>query len=73
MALAYAAVGRLDVLHNVPVGETAEDNVVDKDKLMQDVQQETRTATQRKKLFLSKLKLTQVTQKYKEGEIKNLY
>ncbi|KAJ8710917.1 hypothetical protein PYW08_009432 [Mythimna loreyi] len=67
VASAYAAVGRLDVLLNVPPEEAAEEDVVEESKLIEDVQHETRTATQRKKLFLSKLKLTQVTQKYKEG------
>nr|XP_049701529.1 uncharacterized protein LOC110374928 isoform X4 [Helicoverpa armigera] len=66
VASAYAAVGKLDVLLNVPHDEAVE-TPAEEDKLLEDVQQENRTATQRKKLFLSKLKLTQVTQKYKEG------
>ncbi|CAD0249722.1 unnamed protein product [Spodoptera exigua] len=67
VAAAYAAVGRLDVLRNVPADEEPKDEEMDEDNPVFDVQPENRTAMQRKKLFLSKLKLTQVTQKYKEG------
>ncbi|XP_022818165.1 uncharacterized protein LOC111350739 [Spodoptera litura] len=67
VAAAYAAVGRLDVLRNVPVEEEPKDEEMKEDNAVAELQPENRATMQRKKLFLSKLKLTQVTQKYKEG------